>query len=355
MPEWQTGKIVRRNGVRTITVRSEAQMGRMPNEILNEIKPKIDALKDSFPDGISINYGGELEDQVEVMGEFTTALVTSLVAIFLVLLFQFKSIKKALIILFTIPISWFGAIWGLYLTNNPFSFTGFLGVISLSGLVVRNGIILMDYADHLLANNKDKNPDIFKIAMAAGKRRMRPVFLTSVAAAAGVVPMIVGGSPLWAPLGAVLAVGLIFGMVLTLIIVPVMYYLGMKPGKKKVRKKQRYLQKTITTGVIFLFCSVPEIGYSNEIPETIISLPQAIEIAIGNNTSIKEAEYRKLSSAEKIKTAKSEIFATALVNFSYTGLKNDPILKMAGGPGKTQMQIAHSNIFHWDVTLVQPI
>jgi multidrug efflux pump subunit AcrB/outer membrane protein TolC len=356
VPEWQTGKIVRRNGVRTITVRSEAQMGRMPNEILNEIKPKINALKNSFSDGISINYGGELEDQIEVMGEFTLALVTSLVAIFLVLVFQFKSIKKALVILFTIPISWFGAILGLYLTNNPFSFTGFLGVISLSGLVVRNGIILMDYADHLLANNKEKNPDIFKIAMAAGKRRMRPVFLTSVAAAAGVVPMIIGGSPLWAPLGAVLAVGLIFGMVLTLIIVPVMYYLVMKPGKKKVRKKQIYrLQKTITTGIVFVFCSVPEIGYSNEIPATKLSLPQAIEIAIGNNTSIKEAEFRKLSSAEKIKTAKSEMFATALANFSYTGLKNDPILKMADGPGKTQMQIAHSNIFHWDVTLVQPI
>ncbi|MBI9091075.1 MAG: efflux RND transporter permease subunit [Desulfobacterium sp.] len=233
VPEWQTGKIIRRNGIRTITVRSETQMGRMPNDILNEIKPKIKALMERFPDGISINYGGEFEDQVDIMEEFTVALVTSLVCIFLVLLFQFKKMKKVFIVLFTIPISWFGAILGLYLTNNPFSFTGFLGVISLSGLVVRNGIILMDYADQLFANGDDKTTDILKIAMEAGKRRMRPVFLTSVAAAAGVVPMILSGSPLWAPMGSVLAVGLIFGMILTLLIVPVMYYLSMKPGNTR--------------------------------------------------------------------------------------------------------------------------
>lgn len=266
VPEWQTGKIVRRNGVRTITVRSEAQMGRMPNEILNEIKPKIDALKENFPEGISINYGGELEDQIDVMGEFTAALVTSLVCIFLVLLFQFKTIKKALIIIFTIPISWFGAILGLYLTNNPFSFTGFLGVISLSGLVVRNGIILMDYADHLLAKNNDENPDIFIIAMDAGKRRMRPVFLTSVAAAAGVVPMIIGGSPLWAPLGSVLSVGLIFGMVLTLIIVPVMYYLSMKPSPKKLKTNQMArLGSALGILLVFLFLGFTTKAYGNNI------------------------------------------------------------------------------------------
>ncbi len=255
VPEWQTGKIVRRNGVRTITVRSEAQMGRMPNEILNEIRPKIEILRANFSNDISINFGGEYEDQVDIMGEFTAALVTSLLCIFLVLLFQFKTIKKALIIIFTIPISWFGGILGLYITNNPFSFTGFLGVISLSGLVVRNGIILMDYADHLLENKKDH--DIFKIAMDAGKRRMRPVFLTSVAAAAGVVPMILSGSPLWAPMGSVLAVGLIFGMMLTLIIVPVMYSLAMKNDKKGLPEKQSGFifkkrksndQKTISPG-----------------------------------------------------------------------------------------------------------
>lgn len=232
VPEWQTGKIRRRNGVRTLTVRSEAQMGRMPNEILKEVMPQIKAI--DLPLGISINYGGELEDEKETMGEFAAALGTSLILIFMVLLFQFKELKKTVIIMITIPLSWFGAIFGLYITNNPFCFTGFIGVISLSGLVVRNGIILTEYADKLLAGS---GKDVRSVALDAGKRRMRPVFLTSVAASAGVVPMIIGGSPLWAPLGAVLSVGLIFGMILTLFIVPVLYWLVMKSKRRQATQK----------------------------------------------------------------------------------------------------------------------
>ena len=235
VPEWQTGKIRRRNGIRTLTVQSEAQMGRLPNEILAEIMPKIAAI--DLPQGTTIQYGGELDEQKTTISEMMHALITSLVLIFMVLLFQFRGIRKALIIMATIPLSWFGAILGLYITNNPFSCTGFLGVISLCGIVVRNGIILVEYADHLLA--LDSTRSIRDIAIDAGKRRMRPVFLTAMAAAVGVVPMIIGGSPLWGPLGSSLSVGLFFGMVLTLFIVPVLYWLAMRPKKESVRQKWR--------------------------------------------------------------------------------------------------------------------
>lgn len=99
--------------------------------------------------------------------------------------------------------------------------TGFMGIISLIGIVVRNGIILVDYTDELI---RDHGYSHREAAIAAAKRRMRPIFLTSSAAAVGVVPMIVSKSPMWAPLGSVLAFGLLFSMVLTLFIVPVMYY-----------------------------------------------------------------------------------------------------------------------------------
>ena len=99
--------------------------------------------------------------------------------------------------------------------------TGFMGIISLIGIVVRNGIILVDYADELIRDHGYKHK---AAAIAAAKRRMRPIFLTSAAAAVGVVPMIIGKSPMWGPLGSVLAFGLIFSMILTLFVVPVMYY-----------------------------------------------------------------------------------------------------------------------------------
>lgn len=229
VPEWQQGRIRRRNGVRTLTVRAEAQLGRLPNDILSEIMPQIAKIK--LPKGVTIDYGGEIEDQKTVMGQQSASLLTSLVLIFMVLLFQFKDIRKALIIMAGIPMSWFGAFLGLLVTGNPFSFTGILGVISLSGLVVRNGIILVEYADKLAGVEKSR--DLREIAMDAGKRRMRPVFLTALAAAMGVVPMIISGSPLWAPLGSVLAVGLLFGTVLTLLITPVLYWLALRPRKRK--------------------------------------------------------------------------------------------------------------------------
>lgn len=234
-PEWQPGRIRRRNGVRCLTVRTETQLGRMPNDILSEIMPKIAAMK--LPKGVTISYGGELEDQKTVMGQQLASLLTSLVLIFMVLLFQFKGIRKTLIIMAGIPMSWFGAFVGLFVTGNPFSFTGFLGVISLSGLVVRNGIILVEYADKLAA--ADESESLKEVAMNAGKRRMRPVFLTAMAAAMGVVPMIISGSALWAPLGAVLAAGLVFGMALTLLVMPVLYWVLLQPPARRFLKGKR--------------------------------------------------------------------------------------------------------------------
>jgi multidrug efflux pump subunit AcrB len=150
----------------------------------------------------------------------------SLILIFLTLLFQFKSFGRVLIVLATFPLSLLGAMTGLLVTDNPMGFTAFMGIISLMGIVVRNGIILVDYADELV---REHDYPIKDAAIGAAKRRMRPVFLTSASAAAGLIPMIVSKSPLWAPLSSVLAFGLIVSMVMTLFIVPVLYHRFIKP------------------------------------------------------------------------------------------------------------------------------
>ena len=191
--------------------------------------PKINALQ--LPDGISINYGGEYESTNETAPHMMASLGISLILIFLVLLFQFKDFTKVLIVLATFPLSLLGAFLGLLLTGNPIGFTAFMGIISLIGIVVRNGIILVDYADELVLEH---GYTVKAAAKASGKRRMRPIFLTSAAAAIGVVPMIIGKSPLWAPLGSVLAVGLIVSMVLTLFIVPILYYKFANPQPDEV-------------------------------------------------------------------------------------------------------------------------
>jgi multidrug efflux pump subunit AcrB len=223
-PSWHTGVIAHKNGLRTLTVLSEAQLGIRASDILKEVKPQLEKLQ--LPDGIQLQYGGDAESSEENAPGMATALGVSLVLIFLTLLFQFKSFGKTLIILATFPLSLLGAMLGLIITGNPMGFTAFMGIISLIGIVVRNGIILVDYADELI---RDHDYTIRAAALAAAKRRMRPIFLTSAAAAVGVIPMIAGKSPLWAPLGSVLASGLIVSMVLTLFIIPVLYFLFVKP------------------------------------------------------------------------------------------------------------------------------
>lgn len=223
-PAWHTGIIAHRNGLRTLTVMTEAQRGIKAAKILAAVQPEIDKIK--LPEGIKLVYGGEYENTNETGPGMVMSLGISLILIFLVLLFQFKNFTKVLIVLSTFPLSLLGAFLGLKLTGNPMGFTAFMGIISLIGIVVRNGIILVDYADELV---DEHGYTVKAAAMATGKRRMRPIFLTSVAAAVGVVPMIAGKSPLWAPLGSVLAVGLIVSMIMTLFVVPILYYRFVKP------------------------------------------------------------------------------------------------------------------------------
>ena len=223
-PSWHTGMIGRRNGLRTLTVLSEAQLGVKPSRILKEIEPQIAKLK--LPPGISINYGGDAESSADNQPTMLISLGVSLVLIFLTLLFQFKNFGKTLIILSTFPLSLLGAFLGLYVTGNPLGMTAFMGIVALIGIVVRNGIILVDYTDELI---RDHGYSLTEAALAAAKRRMRPIFLTSSAAAVGVIPMIMSKSPMWAPMGSVLAFGLIFSMALTLFVVPVLYNRFIKP------------------------------------------------------------------------------------------------------------------------------
>jgi multidrug efflux pump subunit AcrB len=218
-PQWQSSRIIRRNGMRTLTAGTHVVSTILASDMLKKVQAKVDAIP--LPPGYTRKWGGEIEQQLETFGPMTLALGISLVSIFLILLFQFRRISDVLITMSSIPLTVFGAILGLMITGNPFGFTAFLGLISLSGVVVRNAIILIEYIHGRLA----EGIPIEAAALEAGQRRLRPIFLTSAAAAAGVLPMIVGGSSMWAPVGSVIAMGLLCSMVFTLIIVPVLYVL----------------------------------------------------------------------------------------------------------------------------------
>ena len=218
-PAWETGRIVRRNGVRTLTVRSFFQEGYFASNVLASARREIDRIP--LASGYRIRYGGEHESQARMTGGIVKAAGFSTLLIFLILLFQFRSVVETLVVMSSIPLSLFGGAVGLLIVHMPFSFVAEIGFIGVGGVVVRNSILLVDY----IKECRQKGIPLLEAARAAGARRMRPIFLTTLAAAAGVLPMILSGSLMWSPLAAVIAFGLLFSMFFTLLVVPALYVL----------------------------------------------------------------------------------------------------------------------------------
>lgn len=227
-PGFSEGQVIRRNGRISLTLRADVAFGKLASPVFKRVSRGIDRLEK--PSGIAVTYGGEEEMRTETFIPLVRSLAISVTLIFLVLLFQFQKLRLAALIMSTMPLSVLGAAIGLKLLGYPFGLTAFVGLIGLFGTVIRNGIILISYAHELEA----KGLSVSEAATAAGKRRLRPIFLTASAAAIGVVPLILSGSMLWGPLGTVICFGLIGSTILTLIVLPAAYALyGEKPEAEK--------------------------------------------------------------------------------------------------------------------------
>ncbi len=340
-PTWQTGRIMHRNGMRCLTIRSETMESILPSELLGQIRPQIAELQ--IPNGYKIEYGGEVANQQEVMGHLIIALMISIVLIFLILLFQFRNLKETGIVMLTIPLSLLGAVFGLYITGNNFGFTAFVGLISLSGIVVRNAIILIDYINELL----EKGLDIRTAAIESGKRRMRPIFLTAMAAAIGVLPMIISGSSLWSPLASVLAFGITWSMLMALLTVPVLYIVSIKPSDLKMKEKQNKSNENRPTDNLKLESAVnvnvtkflavltvlvliaPNLTAQQTTGK--LDLKQATEMALTNNHFLKIKQLQVNEKQQKVNEDKVKFFPMVSVEGNDLVNQNIPELTISQG------------------------
>lgn len=219
---WNEGQIVRRNGVRTISVMAQMKRGYTENSIQKKIGKLVESrIEPSLPAGVSLEYGGAKEADQEIIDPLLRGLLIAVVIIFFFLLFNFKKIGLALAALSSLLLCLFGASFGLWISDIAFSVTCVLGVISLMGIIVRNAIIMFEHAQDLRINHHFTPKDA---AFDAGKRRMLPIFLTSATTAVGVVPMIISQSSLWMPMGVVICAGTVFAMILVVTILPVFYW-----------------------------------------------------------------------------------------------------------------------------------
>lgn len=341
-PGWSEGTIVRRNGVPTLMIQIDNLPEVTASAIFNELKPRIDKLQ--LPDGTSIAYGGDYEAQEEVFVPMGIALMVSIVLIFFILLIQFKKAKIALLIMSGMLLTLPGAVIGLQLMGYPFSVTAFIGITSLCGMVVRNGIILIDYARELRENQRMTTK---AAALAAGKRRMRPIFLTSAAAAVGVIPMILSRSPLWGPLGTVICFGLLISMVLTLYILPILYALSYKDNEKKLSFWT--LPGSVKMILVGLLLTTPSLLNTGQ--AQVISLDSCKQLALQNNRKIKEAELQVQASRHQ----KQEIFtnffpkvsiaAFALRSYDYLIKAQTPAMNLPVWDGMDPSQLMNPTQF----------
>jgi multidrug efflux pump subunit AcrB len=350
---WDPGRIVRRNGVRTLTVRSSAQGGVLPSQVLERIRPVTDKLP--LPPGYRVWYGGELENQNDTFPEMVNALSISIIAIYLILMFQFRSVVDPLVVMVAIPLGLLGAALGLALTNNPFGFTGFLGIVSLGGVVVRNSIILVDYTRARMA----EGVPIQEAAIEAGERRLRPIFLTTMAAAVGVTPMILSGSSMWSPLGSAIAFGLIGSMFFTLVVIPVLYV--MIHSKRVVRPSPIVAMLLLTV----LAAGSARAQSTNQPVK--LALDQAVSMAIENNANVKIAGRRVKEMDARVREARAGYFPVLANDTNAVRMAEQQFLSIPQGsmgvypatgpiPGTdVSIPAGESNLLLSTTTVTQPI
>ena len=202
---------------RTARITSDIKAGFNTAQVTSAVIKKLNAL--TLPKGVSFSMGGEQENRQESFGGMAKALIVAMLGIFSVLVMQFRSFKQPLIVFSAIPFAATGAFFALFITGYTFSFTAFVGLTSLVGIVVNNAIILIDYANQKLIEGEDKAAAI----MEAAKTRMTPILLTTVTTIGGLLPLTLSGSSMWSPMGWAIIGGLLVSTLLTLFVVPVLY------------------------------------------------------------------------------------------------------------------------------------
>lgn len=231
-PNWNEGMIVRRNGVRTISIFADVRRGFNLNWITNEVLHNLSSLQ--LPKGVKMTAGGQRENDDVNGPQIYGGLSISILIIFAILLFHLRDIRLSLLIMFSLLFSLLGAAIGVLTMHQELGMTGILGLISLMGIIVRNGIIMVDYAEELRVKHRLSAKHA---ALQAAQRRMRPIFLTSAAASMGVIPMVIQNTPMWGPMGVIVCFGTIIAMFFIITMIPIGYWMIFRIEDKKRRLK----------------------------------------------------------------------------------------------------------------------
>jgi len=227
-PIWQYAKILRKDIIRTINVSSELNASGNASEIMKSIRPWMDEQAQSWPLDYTFEYGGDAENTAENMGSVIKYLPLSGFIIVLLLIIQFNSVRKMVMVTATIPLGIIGVVIGLMLSGEPFGFMPFLGVISLAGIIINNAIVLIDRIEIELSGGLVSQDAV----IVACLQRFRPILLATFTTVLGLIPLYLSGGEMWEGMAIAIMVGLLFGTLITLLFIPALYSLLFKVNYK---------------------------------------------------------------------------------------------------------------------------
>ena len=237
-PRFQHDNLTHRNGRRCITVMADVMPDCGQLEHYAKINEYLSTL--NIPEDIVVEEGGSMSATKETMPSLLMSIMAAVVVMFVVLIIHYKRIGISFLSISVSLLCIFGSMFGLWLFGLALSVTALLGVISLIGIIVRNAIIMYDYAGELRAK---EHIAVHDAAYEAGLRRMRPIFLTSATTALGVIPMIIAKTLLWEPMGVVICFGTIFTFPLVVTVLPVAYCLAFDAGEREQNRLKKVNQR----------------------------------------------------------------------------------------------------------------
>jgi multidrug efflux pump subunit AcrB len=208
--------IPHRNLSRVVTITGDVQ-GRTATEVMDEIHVLMDEIQ--FPEGYRQDVGGEMNYQNDMFSDLGKLSIFVFFLIFIQIAMQFYSLSLPFLVMSTVYLAVAGSLIGLFATRTPLGFVSMMGMIALAGIVVRNGIVFIEFIER----SRRAGHELKEAVALAGEARLRPIVLTSSTAVAGLTPLAFSAQPLFTPLAITIISGLVFSTLLTLLVVPSLY------------------------------------------------------------------------------------------------------------------------------------
>ena len=234
--------IERKNRERYITVTGITAKGVAMSEGVKDVQEIVKSV--NIPVNITTEMSGDFEDRQEMMGDLTTLLILILILVYMVMAAQFESFVNPFVIMFSVPFGFMGVLLGLRITGTTFDIMSMIGMLILIGIVVNNGIVLIDYINLM----RERGMEVIEAAVTSARSRLRPILMTTLTTVIGMLPLAFGrgeGSEMWHSLGMTVAWGLTFSTIVTLVLIPTIYCIFATRQERRLRRREEADRKRL--------------------------------------------------------------------------------------------------------------